>query len=95
MFLLKILLHLLSLGKCLSVNVRKVFATFVATLMLEKGVCVCVCGGGGVELGYFPLSRFLLFIGCFLEHVISNCRFLLYPFFFRPSVYGGHASLNI
>ena len=57
MFLLKILLHLSSLGKCLSVNVRKVFATFLATLMLEKGV--------GVEPGNFPLSRFLLFIGCF------------------------------
>ena len=38
MFLLKILLKLLSLGKCLSINVRNVFATFVTTLMLKGGL---------------------------------------------------------
>ena len=53
MFLLKILLNVLCSGKCLLINVRKVFATFVATLLL-KGV--------GVEPGNFPLSRFVLFI---------------------------------
>ena len=53
MFLLKILLHLLFLGKFLSINVRKVFATFVVTLMLKKV---------GVEPGNFSLSRLVLFI---------------------------------
>ena len=52
MFLLKILLNLLSLGKCLSINERNVFATFVATLMLK----------GGLNQVNFPLSRFVLFI---------------------------------
>ena len=38
MFLLKILPSLLFLGKCLSINVRNVFAKFVATLMLKGGL---------------------------------------------------------
>ena len=38
MFLLKILLNVLSLGKYLSINERNVFATFVATLMLNGGL---------------------------------------------------------
>ena len=84
MFLLKILLNLLSLGMCLSFKVRNVFATFVATLMLK----------GGLNQVIF---RFLvLFFSLFLSvQVLSNCICLLHPFFFRASVYGGHASLNI
>ena len=84
MFLLKILLNFLSLGKCLSINERNVFATFVATLMLK----------GGLNQVIF---RFLvLFFSLLLfVHVLSNCRFVMYPFFFRASVYAGHASLNI
>ena len=84
MFLLKILLNFLSLGKCLSINERNVFATFVATLMLK----------GGLNQVIF---RFLvLFFSLLLfVHVLSNCRFVLYQFFFRASVYAGHASLNI
>ena len=79
--LLKILLSLLFLGKCLSINVRNVFATFVATLMLE----------GGFNQVIFRLL--VMFFSLFLSvHVLSNCRFVLYPFFFRASVYGGHAS---
>ena len=50
-FLLKILLNFISVGKCLSINVRKVFATFMATLILT-----------GVEPGNFPLSCFVVFI---------------------------------
>ena len=38
MFLLKILLNFLSLGKFLSINERNVFATFVAILMLKGGL---------------------------------------------------------
>ena len=84
MFLLKILLNLLSLGKCLSINVRKVFATFVATLMLKGG------------LNQVIFRSLELFFSLFLSvHVLSNCRFVLYPFFFRASVYGAPASLNI
>ena len=37
-FLLKILLSLLSFGKCLSINAINVFAKFVATLMLKGGL---------------------------------------------------------
>ena len=84
MFLLKILLNLLSLGKCPSINVRNDFATFVATLMLN--------GGFNQAILRFLVFFFSLFL---LVHVLSNCRFVLYPFFFRASVYGGHASLNI
>ena len=64
MFLLKILLNFLSLGKCLSINERNVFATFVATLMLK----------GGLNQVIF---RFLvLFFSLFLfVHVLSNCRY--------------------
>ena len=61
MFLLKILLSLLFLGKCLSINVRNVFATFVATLMLK---------GGLNEPCNFPLSCFVLFI------VLISTRFI-------------------
>ena len=83
-FLLKILLNLLSLGKCLSINVRKIFAILEATLMLE----------GRVEQVIFPFV--VLFFSLFLlVYVTSNWRFVLYPFFFRASVYGGRASLNI
>ena len=90
MFLLKILLRLLFLRKCLSINVRNVSATFVATLMLK----------GGLNQVIF---RFLvLFFSLFLSvHVLSNCRFMLYPFFFLGLLYmgggggGGHVSLNI
>ena len=84
MFLLKILLNFLSLGKCLSINERNVFATFVATFMLK----------GGLNLVMF---RFLvLFFSLLLfVNVLSNCRFVLYPFLFRASVYVGHASLNL
>ena len=84
MFLLKILLSILFLGKCLSINVRNVFATFVATLMLK----------GGLNQVIFRIL--VLFLSLFLSvQVLSNCRFVLYPFFFRASEYGGHASLNI
>ena len=77
-FLLKILLSLLSFGKCSSINARNVLATFVATLMLN----------GGLNQVIF---RFLvLFFSLFLSvHVLSNCRFVLCPFFFRASVYMG------
>ena len=70
MFVLKILLSLLFLEKCLSINVRNVFATFVATLMLEGGL-------------YQVIFRFLvLFFSLLLSvHFLSNCRFVLYPFF--------------
>ena len=84
MFLLKILLSLLLLGKCLSINARNVFATFVATLMLK----------GGLNQVIFH-SLVLLFSLFLSVHVLSNCRFVLYPFFLRASLYGGHASLNL
>ena len=75
----------------------KLFATCVATLMLIKkggGAHSCLRGVG--EPGNFPLSRFVLFIVFFfLVYVISNCRFVLYPFFFRAYVYGGHVLFNI
>ena len=78
MFLLKILLSLLFLAKCLSINVRNVFATFVATLMLKGG------------LNHVIFCFLVLFFSLFLSvHVLSNCRFVLYPFFLRASVYGG------
>ena len=64
MFLLKIFLNLLSLGKFLSINVGKVFVTFVA----EAGI-----------FRFFVLF-FSLFFFSFV-HVISNCRFVLYPLF--------------
>ena len=84
MFLFKILLILLFLGKCLSINVGNVFATFVATLMLKIG------------LNHVIFRFLVLFFSLFLSaHVLSNCRFVLYPFFFSASEYGGHASLNI
>ena len=40
--------------------------------------------------------RFLvLFSLQFLVGSVSNCRFGLYPLFFRASIYGGMASLNV
>ena len=86
MFLLnlKTLLSFLFLRKCLSINVRNVFATFVDTLMLKAGL--------NHVIFRFLVLFFLLFLSV---HVLSNCRCVLYPFFFRASVYGGHASLNI
>ena len=78
MFLLKILLSLLFLGKCLSINVRNVFTTSVAKLMLKGG------------LNHVIFRFLVLFCSLFLSvHVLSICRFVLYPFFFRASVYGG------
>ena len=84
MFLLKILLSLLLLGKLLSINARNIFATFVATLMLKGG------------LNQVIFCFFFFFFSLFLSVVVlSNCRFVLYPFFFKASLYGGRASLNI
>ena len=74
MFLLKILLtfKLLFLGKCLSINAGNLFATFVATLMLK----------GGLNQVFF--RSLVFFFSLFLSvHVLSNCKFVLYPFFFR------------
>ena len=85
-FLLKILLSLLFLGKCLLINVRNVFATFVATLRLKGG------------LNHVIFRFLVLFFSLFLSlsvHALSNCGFVLCPFFFRAFVYGGHAPLNI
>ena len=73
MFLLKILLNLLSLGKCLSINARNAFATFVVTLMLK---------GGLNRVMFFSLFFFSV-------HVLSNCRSVLYVFFFRGGGGGG------
>ena len=85
MFLLKILLNSLSLGKCLSIKVRKVSATFVATLILKRG-----------WLNQVIFQFLVLFLSILLlVDVISDCRFVLYPLFFAASVYGVHASLNI
>ena len=83
--LLKDLLNFVTLGKCLSINIMKIFATFVATLMLKKG---------GLSQANF---RFLVFFfRCFfLVDVASNGGFGLYPFFSMVSVHGGHASLNV
>ena len=89
MLLLKILLNFLSLGKCWLINVRMVFATFVATLSTLR-----LKDWGGLNqviLRFLVLVFFSLF---YLVDVISNCRFVLYPFLFRASVYGGLASLN-
>ena len=74
---LKILLNLLSLGKCLSINVRTIFATLVATFTMKRR---------GIEPVHFPLSRCALFI-VLLVHVTSNYRFVLCPFSFniRPN----------
>ena len=68
----------------MSINERKVFATFVATLMLK----------GGLNQVIFRVL--VLFFSLILSgHVLSNCRFVFYPFFFMASVYAGHASLDI
>ena len=77
-FLLEILLSLLFLGKCLSINVRNVFATFVATLMLKGG------------LNHVIFRFLVLFFSLLLSvHVLSNCRFVLYPFFLGLLCMGG------
>ena len=83
-FLLKILFNFLSMGKCLSINERNIFATFVATLMLKGGLNQVIFRS---LVLFFSLLLFL--------HVLSDCRFVLYPFLFRAFVYAGHASLNI
>ena len=75
MFLLKILLAFLSWGKCLSINVRKVFTTCVLTLMLKK---VGGWGVGGGELGYVPLFSFHYF---FFSRRHIKLQIVLYPFF--------------
>ena len=89
MLLSKILLNFLSLGKCLSINVRKVFATCVATVNIEKKK-----GGGGEGLKQVIFRFLVVFFHCFLVDVITNCRFVLYPFSYTVSVYEGHALLN-
>ena len=60
----------------MSINERKVFATFVATLMLK--------GGFNQDILCFVVLFFSLVLSV---HVLSNCKFVLYPFFFRASVY--------
>ena len=83
MFLLKILHNLLFLGKCLSIKERTILATLVATLMLKGG------------LNHVTFRFLVLFSLHFLVGSVSNCRFGLYPLFFRASIYGGIASLNV
>ena len=48
---------------------------------------------GGIKPCDFPF--FFFFSLHFLVGSVSNCRFGLYPLFFRASLYGGIASLNV
>ena len=81
--LLKILHNLLFLGKCLSIRERKILATLVATLLLKGG------------LNHVTLRFLVLFSLHFLVGSVSHCRFGLYPLFFRASMYGVIASLDV
>ena len=72
---MNILLKTVSIGKCLSINVRKAVATFVATSMLKRGG-----GGGGGGVNQVIMRFLVLFFSLFLLlHVTSNCRLVLNP----------------
>ena len=74
------------LGEVLVDQREEDFGNIGGHIYIEKG-------GGGVNHVIF---RFLvLFSLLFLVGAVSNCRFGLYPLFWRAPIYGSIASLNV